>query len=90
VVALTARETTVWPSIDTLICGAPAHWSPLARTLMARIPVVEYDCVAVALLQIRSALPPLAAESVKTCPLLEGSDIDSASKPGVAAAAVAA
>jgi hypothetical protein len=43
--------------------------------------VVVTVAVAVALLQIRSACPPLAAESAYEVPPQDGSDIASASKP---------
>jgi hypothetical protein len=40
-----------------------------------------YPAEAVPAVQISKPRPPLAAESEKTCPWEEGSDIDSASNP---------
>src|SRR3981189_3104885 len=61
-------ERIVLPSTATTMCGAPEHWSPRARTTTLWTPDVETVPDAVALLQIRRALPPLALESLKTCP----------------------
>ncbi len=62
-VLLTEAERTCVPSTRTTTFGAPLHWLPRAR--MARRPVVavENDLLAVPLLHISSARPPLAPAS---------------------------
>jgi hypothetical protein len=72
VVLVTLVVSTFFPATFTTICGAPSHWSPLARTTICEIaPLALTILLAVSLPVINSAWPPSALESVKARALLE-------------------
>ncbi len=85
-VADTVFDITLLPSTETLIFGAPEHWSPRARTVSFVIFGVVTVFDAVALLQTSSPLPPLAELSENVCPEPEGRLKVSASRVMVEAA----
>jgi hypothetical protein len=63
VVAVTDARNAMAPLSLTVTSGAPAHWSPRARTLIDFDPVVVTDPKAVPLLHTSMARPASAVAS---------------------------
>jgi hypothetical protein len=87
-VAVTVVVAMAWPSIDTVIVGAPQQFCPFARITTPMDAGNERFVEAVAFWYSSSACPPDAVESAISWSSLAGdTTMDSASRVVVAAAA---